>query len=64
MTIDAPDDFEVPATGGGDCLRHPWSLISSVSKYRLDERKPPSHPPQQITGAIAILNVCGKHAHT
>jgi len=57
MRIAALDDLQGPDAGVGDHLRHLCTLIASVGKDALDERKGSSCCAQQVTCAIAILNV-------
>ena len=57
------DDFDLPATGGGHDRGHFWSLISSIGEDPLNKRKTPSGLAQQITRAVAILDIGRKNAH-
>lgn len=57
------DDFDLPATGGGYDRGHFRSLISGIGVDPLNKRKPPSSLTQQITRAVAILDIGGKNAH-
>lgn len=57
MCLTAFDDLQGPNAGLGDHLRHLCTLIASVGKDALNERKGSSCCAQQVTRAIAILNV-------
>ena len=57
------DDLDLPATGGGHDRGHFRPLISSIGEDPLNKRKPSSGLAQQITRAIAILDIGGKNAH-
>src|SRR5438477_7943969 len=59
MRIASLDDLQGPDAGVGDHLRHLCTLIASVGKDALDERKGSSYCAQQVTCAMAILNVGG-----
>jgi hypothetical protein len=63
MKIGAFDDLDLPATCGGDSLRHLRSLISGVGEDALDKGKERPRRAQQAACAIAVLNVGGKNAY-
>ena len=57
MGIAALDDLQAPEAGRGDQLGHLWPLVAGVGKDAFDERKGSPRGAQQVTRAIAILNV-------
>lgn len=63
VKIGAFDNLDLPASRGGDRLRHFRSLVSGIGKYSLDERKPPPHLAQQIACTVTILNIGRQNAH-
>ena len=63
VKVGAFDDGDLPVAGGGNRPGHFWSLISGVGEYLFDEWKAPSHAPQQVARAIAILDVGGQDAY-
>jgi len=63
VQIGSLDDLDPPATGRSDCLGHFRSLISRIGEDAFDEWKALPHAPQQVTRAIAVLNVGGQNAH-
>ena len=63
MQIGSLDDLDLPATGRGDRLGHFRSLISRIGEDAFDEWEPPPRAPQQVTRAVAVLNVGGQNAH-
>lgn len=63
MKFGALDDLDLPASGRRDRLGHFRALISGIGEYLFDEWEAPPHPPQEIAGAIAVLNVGGQDAH-
>jgi hypothetical protein len=57
------DDLDLPATGGRYDRGHFRSLISSIGEDPFNKRKPPSGLAQQITRAVAILDIGWKNTH-
>ena len=57
MGIAALDDLQRPGSGLGDHLGHLRPLVAGVGEDAFDERKGSPRGAQQVTRAIAILNV-------
>ena len=63
MEIRTLNDLDLPTSGRSNSLRHFGPLITAISENALDEGKAPPGFAQQFTSAVAILNICGMHAH-
>ncbi len=61
VSIAALDDLEHPAAGIGDRLCGLRSLIAGIGEDALDEGEGAARLPQNLTHAVAILNVGGMH---
>ena len=57
------DDLDLPGSGGRHHRGHFRPLIPRIGEDPLNKRKPPPGLAQQITRAVAILNIGGKNAH-
>lgn len=57
VAVTAAHDLQRPGPGPGDGRFHLRSLVSGVADDALHEREAPARLPQQVFGAIAVLDV-------